>query len=600
MITFLQPLALLALLAAAIPPLLHLIERRTPPSVPFPAVRYLAETTREQHRRLKLRNLLLLLLRTGLIALLALAAARPVVPWSIGSAHAPTAIAIVLDNSLSAGAVVDGRPVLDALRARARDVLAALSASDHVWLVLADGTPRRATAEETRRALDDVRVSAERLDVAQAARTAAGLVRADPLPNHVVLILSDLQRTALSPGAAPAVPVVAWGPPAESGNHAIDSAWSDPPLFRPNGNVVVATGGGDEPLAVRLELDDHEVARALAHPGESAVLQPPPARRPGWAVGHVLLDADELKADDDWWVALHTVQPAAVKAGAGAGRFVSDGLSVLAQAGRVRAGDDVTIDATAPAHGAAIVLPSADPAMLGALNRALAARGVAWRYGALREGEWQVVGLAAPRFAVRRRYQLAPSGTGGVVLATVAGTGQPWMVRDRGVIVVASRLEPEWTALPLDAGFIPTLDLLVNRLAAGDAGVVHATPGQTVTLPDAARSVLLPAGAQAVGSDRRVTAPLEPGAYFLRGAAGDTVGALVVNHDPRESVLQRATPGEARAAFGDALTLPGVDDVARAALKGERRADLAGPLLGLALVLAVVELGLASTGGRRA
>ena len=63
MIGFLQPLWLLALSAAAIPALLHLRQRQTPPTVVFPAVRYLHQTKREHSQRLKLRNLLLLILR---------------------------------------------------------------------------------------------------------------------------------------------------------------------------------------------------------------------------------------------------------------------------------------------------------------------------------------------------------------------------------------------------------------------------------------------------------------------------------------------------------------------------------------------------------
>ena len=46
---------LLGLAAAAIPVLLHLLARREPPTVVFPAVRYLVSTTREHQRRLKLR-----------------------------------------------------------------------------------------------------------------------------------------------------------------------------------------------------------------------------------------------------------------------------------------------------------------------------------------------------------------------------------------------------------------------------------------------------------------------------------------------------------------------------------------------------------------
>src|SRR6059036_1658779 len=110
-VTFLHPLALVGLAAAAIPALLHLLERRAPPEADFPPLRYLSEAERQSARRLKLRHLLLLILRTLLIVLIVLAAARPLVPARTGGAtvHAPTALAVILDNSASSGVVVDGR-----------------------------------------------------------------------------------------------------------------------------------------------------------------------------------------------------------------------------------------------------------------------------------------------------------------------------------------------------------------------------------------------------------------------------------------------------------------------------------------------------------
>ena len=65
--TFLHPVVLVGLVAAAIPALLHLLERRVPPEAEFPPLRYLTEAERQSARRLKLRHLLLLLLRTALI-----------------------------------------------------------------------------------------------------------------------------------------------------------------------------------------------------------------------------------------------------------------------------------------------------------------------------------------------------------------------------------------------------------------------------------------------------------------------------------------------------------------------------------------------------
>src|SRR5207302_1016359 len=66
--------------APGIPALLHLLERRIPPEAEFPPLRYLSEAERQSARRLRLRHVLLLLLRTALIALIVLAAARPLVP----------------------------------------------------------------------------------------------------------------------------------------------------------------------------------------------------------------------------------------------------------------------------------------------------------------------------------------------------------------------------------------------------------------------------------------------------------------------------------------------------------------------------------------
>src|SRR5213076_3211515 len=140
-VTFLHPLALIGLAAAAIPALLHLLERRVPPEAEFPPLRYLSEAERQNARRLKLRHLLLVLL--------VLAAARPLFPTraSGGSLHEPTALAVILDNSPSSGLVVDGRPVLERLKAMARGSLARATASDHLWLVLADGVARAGTRE---------------------------------------------------------------------------------------------------------------------------------------------------------------------------------------------------------------------------------------------------------------------------------------------------------------------------------------------------------------------------------------------------------------------------------------------------------------------
>src|SRR2546425_3655028 len=302
-VTFLHPVALVGLAAAAIPALLHLLERRVPPEAEFPPLRYLSEAERQSARRLKLRHLLLLILRTAVIVLIVLAAARPLFPTqaSGGSLHEPTALAVILDNSASSGLVVDGRPVLDRLKAVARASLARAAASDRLWLVLADGVGRAGTPDALVATVDSAGVSARRLDLTAAVRAAARLVDAEPLPAREVHVVSDLQRTALGPGRAGVprgVRVLALAPPSQA------------PANRGGGAVRVTDGaatvgivgtpgtgaaGGTAPVTLRIR--GREVGRALAVPGSTVSITLPPLG-PGWWVGEAVLDADELRADD--------------------------------------------------------------------------------------------------------------------------------------------------------------------------------------------------------------------------------------------------------------------------------------------------------------
>src|SRR5688572_27666259 len=130
MIGFLHPWVLAGLVAAGIPILLHLIARRQPPTVVFPAVRYLMATTQEHQKRLKLQNLLLLLLRTLLILALVLAAAGPTIQLTGVPGHAPSALVVVLDNSASSAAVTGGTAQLARLKAAARAALARATPAD--------------------------------------------------------------------------------------------------------------------------------------------------------------------------------------------------------------------------------------------------------------------------------------------------------------------------------------------------------------------------------------------------------------------------------------------------------------------------------------
>ena len=99
-LTFLSPLFLVAAVAAAIPILLHLFHRKTEIVIDFPAVKLLKRAPVQQHRRRKLRELVLLALRVTALVLLALSFARPYFAGSAAPDSAPLTV-IAIDTSMS-------------------------------------------------------------------------------------------------------------------------------------------------------------------------------------------------------------------------------------------------------------------------------------------------------------------------------------------------------------------------------------------------------------------------------------------------------------------------------------------------------------------
>ena len=119
------------------------------------------------------------------------------------------------------------------------------------------------------------------------------------------------------------------------------------------------------------------------------------------------------------------------------------------------------------------------------------------------------------------------------MLATVAGA--PWLVRSGNVVLLGSRLEPEWTELPVSAGFMPFMDCLLNRLARGEVTLAEGAPGDA---GPAARSVTACGRVSASGRWRVADGSARPTPGCTSSwPRRDTVGAISANLDPRESLL---------------------------------------------------------------
>ncbi len=141
---FLNPFFLFGLLAAAIPLLIHLWSRRQAVTVDFSSLMFLVAAHRQNVRRLQLKQLLILLLRMLIVALIALALARPFLTLGLplAAVRAKTDVVIVLDNSYSMGYQdVDG-VWFEKAKTLATDVLRSLRHGDSASLILMSDIPQ--------------------------------------------------------------------------------------------------------------------------------------------------------------------------------------------------------------------------------------------------------------------------------------------------------------------------------------------------------------------------------------------------------------------------------------------------------------------------
>lgn len=587
MIAFTAPWALVGLLAAALPVLLHLVQRREPPEVAFPAVRYLEDATRDHRRRLKLRNLLLLIVRTLLVIVLVLAAAGPTIAGSGIGDHQPSALVLVVDNSASSAAVREGEMTLTGLVAAAAGVLARATAADRLWLMTADGVARSGTRGELAARLGVLGPEPVRLDLGAAVAQGRDLVHGSGRPGEVVVV-TDLQRSAVTETRGEGAVLVIRPATPPSVNRRIASIESGAqPWGADGGRIGIAVAGPDTtPLPVTIVVGARTLREVLVAPGAATSQRVPPIA-PGWSEIRVNLPPDEFRLDDTARAVIRIASPVPVRWN-GDDHWVGSALEVLAAEGRVRNGDGVRFGGLGAS--ASIVTPPADPAMTGALNRALAARGAAWRYGSpvLQDARTDSTALLPSREAVNRRMALEPMGADSQVLVRVDGA--PWLVQSGDLLLLGSRMEPDWTGLPLAAAFVPFVDALVTRASREVPRLLSVAAGDAVVLPDHVTGVRRGGVTTKVEGGARWR-PNEVGIHYLVSGA-DTIGAVATHVDPRESELARATDRDVRSLWRGAR-VEDLDRGPRIAFTAGGRGDLRTWLLIAAVLLAFTESALA-------
>ena len=211
-IAWTNPALLIGALGLLVPYLVHLMTRRTPRTLVFPTIQFLKRAQANQSAFFRLRDVILLLLRTAFVALLLLAFLKPVLRARAmaGGDGKRQAAVIVLDASLSMR-YNDGAPFARAQHATEK-LLDHLDADCVVNVILAGGTPTAsldAPAESAAPLKRDVLSFAptlERADVDAAIDEAVRELEAFPDVARSIYLVSDFQRTNWSAAKFSGIP----------------------------------------------------------------------------------------------------------------------------------------------------------------------------------------------------------------------------------------------------------------------------------------------------------------------------------------------------------------------------------------------------------
>jgi len=202
-LSFLSPLFLAGVAAAAIPIALHLLQRRAEPLIEFSALRFLRHAPVEHSRRRRLRELLLLALRVTALCLLALAFARPYLAQSAAALAAPVTMVLV---DTSASMTAPGQ--FERAKAEARQAIANAPSTHAVGLVTFGSSAEVVVAPSADRAA--ARAALERLQPgAGATRYRAALSRAaEAIGDRTgrLVVVTDLQQSGWDAADEGAVP----------------------------------------------------------------------------------------------------------------------------------------------------------------------------------------------------------------------------------------------------------------------------------------------------------------------------------------------------------------------------------------------------------
>ncbi|MFC1562841.1 BatA domain-containing protein [candidate division KSB1 bacterium] len=137
--TFLNSIILYGIAVASIPVLIHLFTRRKRETIYFSSLRFLKILESKRINKIKLQQIILLILRTLIILLIVIAFSRPALKETSSSqigSHIKTSSVIILDNSLSSMAGKGNEQLFDKIKNASAKIIDSFQENDQTYFIV--------------------------------------------------------------------------------------------------------------------------------------------------------------------------------------------------------------------------------------------------------------------------------------------------------------------------------------------------------------------------------------------------------------------------------------------------------------------------------
>ncbi len=386
--TFLNPLILFGLIAGAIPILIHLLNKRKLPTIEFSTLSFLKELQKNKIRKIKIKQWLLLLLRTLLILFLVLAFSRPALKGTIGIAgsHSKTTVVIILDNTASMDLHNEKGKFLAQAQSKAIELLNILQEGDDaIFLRLAD-IPNATIEQPTHdkqtllKLVQETTISFRQNTIDDAMRLASRLIQQSKNLNKEIYIFTDGQKSSFVNESGNKQREKLFSeqikifvlPLSEKKfeNAGIENVLIPPSILQANKTVsisVTVKNYGDSPVKnhlISLTIDNKRVAQksfSLASQQSSVVEMNFTPSHSGFIRGTIELEEDEISIDNARYFSLfipENITAVIISPDETHSRYIKTGLSLFQQQ------NSFSLTAVTPAQASNTIIENADVLIL--------------------------------------------------------------------------------------------------------------------------------------------------------------------------------------------------------------------------------------------